>query len=274
MVELLDAMAVEQIDTNFFRGKLRHRTALVRTFGGEVAARALAAGSSGMPANFIVHSIHGYFVRSTTPEIPIDYLVDTVKHGRSFVVRRIRALQHGRETFLMVASFHIGDRGVRHADACPAAPDPEELVRIGHNDAGNEWEGWDIRRVPDRATGGAHQQVWLRYTHDLPDDAVTHSCALTYASDMTLLGAAVALHPGIAIQTAALDYSIWFMRPYRVDDWLLYDEISPSAEGGRAFTQGRIFSRNGELVAMVAQERMLRLAEPGYGTGLIERAAS
>ncbi|WP_194834222.1 acyl-CoA thioesterase II [Nocardia sp. XZ_19_369] len=274
MVELLDAMAVEQIDTNFFRGKLQHRTALVRTFGGEVAARALAAGSAGMPAGFKVHSIHGYFVRSTASEIPIDYLVDTVKHGRSFAVRRIRAVQHGRETFLMVASFHVGDRGVRHADACPEAPDPEQLARIGVGDAGNEWEGWDIRPVPDSAIGAARQQVWLRYTGELPDCPVTHSCALTYASDMTLLGAAVALHPGIAIQTAALDYSIWFMRPYRVDDWLLYDEISPSAGAGRAFTQGRIFSRTGELVAMVAQERMLRLADPSFGHSLVDRAAS
>lgn len=277
MVELLDAMAVEQIDTNFFRGKLQHRTALVRTFGGEVAARALAAGSSGMHAGFSVHSIHGYFVRPTTPEIPIDYLVDTVKLGRSFAVRRIRAMQHGRETFLMVASFHVGGHGVRHADPCPEAPEPDDLVPIGMGDTGNEWDGWDIRRVPDGAICAARQQVWLRYTGELPDCPVTHSCALTYASDMTLLGAAVAAHPGIAIQTAALDYSIWFMRPFRVDDWLLYDEISPSAAGGRAFTQGRIFSRSGDLVAMVAQERMLRLAEPAFlsdASELLDREAS
>ncbi|MFG1793944.1 acyl-CoA thioesterase [Nocardia sp. NPDC049149] len=264
MVELLDALAVEQIDTNFFRGKLPHRTVLVRAFGGEVAARALAAGSSGMSDGFAVHSIHGYFVRPMVSELPIDYLVDTVKAGRSFVVRRIRALQHGRETFLMVASFHAGDRGVRHADPCPDAPNPEELARIGANDPGYEWDRWDIRQVPGEPNGSARQQVWLRYTEPLPDCSVVHSCALTYASDMTLLGAAVAPHPGIAIQTAALDYSIWFMRPFRVDDWLLYDEISPSAEGGRAFTQGRIFSRSGELVAMVAQERMLRLADPDF----------
>ncbi|AFT99106.1 acyl-CoA thioesterase [Nocardia brasiliensis] len=274
MVELLDAMAVEEIDPNFFRGKRQHRTALMRTFGGEVAARALAAGSSGMPAEFMVHSIHGYFVRPTTPEVPIDYLVDTVKHGRSFAVRRIRAVQHGKETFLMVASYHVGDRGVRHADPCPDAPAPEALARIGADDAGNEWAGWDIRRVPDGPTHAARQQVWLRYTGELPACKVTHSCALTYASDMTLLGAAVAPYPGIAIQTAALDYSIWFLRPCRVDDWLLYDEISPSAEGGRAFTQGRIFSRDGQLVAMVAQERMLRLAEPEFGDTLTAKAAS
>ncbi|MCM6773590.1 thioesterase family protein [Nocardia sp. CDC159] len=259
MVELLEAIAVEQVDANIFRGRPRSDTALTRTFGGEVAARALAAGSCGMPVEFGVHSIHGYFVRPAVPGVPIDYTVDTVKHGRSFAVRWIRGVQHGHETFLMVASFHIGDHGVRHADPIPDAPAPEELFPADTG-AGYEWQGWDIRRVPDDLVGGgAHQQIWLRYTGILPGDLVTASCALTYASDMTLLGAAMAPYPGIAIQTAALDYSIWFLRPFRVDQWLLYDEVSPSADRGRAFTQGRIFNRDGELVAMVAQERMLRV---------------
>ncbi|MBF6332830.1 acyl-CoA thioesterase [Nocardia transvalensis] len=277
MVALLDAIAVEQVGTNIFRGRPRTDTVLARTFGGEVAARALAAGSAGKPPEFHVNSIHGYFVRPTVPGVPIDYQVDTVKHGRSFLVRWIRALQDGDEKFLMVASFHCGDQGVRHADPMPAAPSPDELVTVGSADPGNEWPGWDIRRVPDAEVGGgARQQIWLRYTEDLPGDMVTSTCALTYASDMTLLGAAMAPYPGLPIQTAALDYSIWFMRPFRVDDWLLYDEVSPSADGGRAFTQGRIFSRDGQLVAMVAQERMLRVvgAEFGQNSALIGKVAS
>ncbi|MGW4371501.1 acyl-CoA thioesterase [Nocardia takedensis] len=258
MGDFLDAIAIEQIDTNVFQGVPRSDTVLRRTFGGEVAACALAAGSSGLPSEFSVHSIHGCFVRPVSPGVAIDYIVDIVKQGRSFIVRWIRAVQGGKEMFLMIASFHVGHQGLRHADPFPHAPSPYELEVCGADAAGYEWHDWDIRRVPDAMIGGgAHQQIWLRYTGRLPDDDVVSTCALTYASDMTLLGAVAAHHPGISFHTAALDYSIWFLRPFRVDDWLLYHEESPSADQGRALAQGRIFGHDGQLVAMVAQERVL-----------------
>ncbi|WP_225731356.1 MULTISPECIES: acyl-CoA thioesterase II [unclassified Nocardia] len=273
MVHLIDTIALEPLDDNVFRSAPKAGTTPARVFGGEIAAKAVAAAAGSIGAEFAIHSLHGYFVRPGDPESSIDFEVEAVRDGRTFALRHVVARQGDRDIFVMNASYHVGDKGVRHADPAPMVPAPEAIARFGPAEPGHAWlsaigldDNWEIRRIPDGLTDSAdgphtRQQVWLRYTHPLPDDPVLHSCALAYASDITLLGAALTRHNWVKMQTAALDYSIWFLRPCRIDDWLLYDEASPSADFGRAFTNGRVFDRDGRLVAMVAQERMLRLVD-------------
>ncbi len=269
MATIHEALDVEQLEDDLFRGS-SPATHLQRTFGGQVAGQALVSAARTVGAELTVHSLHGYFLRPGRPTMPTVYLVDRVRDGRSFCTRRVTGVQDGKAIFSMSASFHRGgDEGPEHSDAAPVVPRPDELddatVRGPEEQAWytHEWPDWDIRAVPAdrivvRPGVAAQQQVWMRYRHPLGDDPVFHVCALAYMSDMTLLGSARVPHPDAHTQGASLDHALWFLRPFRADAWLLYDQTSPSAGFGRALTQGRIFDAGGQLVAAVVQEGLMR----------------
>jgi acyl-CoA thioesterase-2 len=231
-----------------------------------VAGQALVAATRTAPDDRSVHSLHGYFLNPGRPDMPVLYMVERLKDGRAFSSRRVSGVQDGRVIFNMAASFQVPEEAVEHQDAMPTVTPPEELSDVtDHNPELSElhrleWPGWDLRRdtrPPDG--GGARQNVWLRFHERLPDDPTLHICALAYASDLTLLGSALVPHPGVKVMMASLDHAMWFLRPFRADDWLLYAQTSPSAGGGRGLTQGQIFDRSGRLVAATMQEGLIRL---------------
>lgn len=276
--ELIALLDLEAIEDNLFRGR-QPDTALQRVFGGQVAAHALVAAARTVDPRYVVHSLHSYFLRPGDTSVPIVYDVDSVRDGRSFATRRVLARQHGRPIFQMSANFQVPEDGFDHQDAMPPVPPPEDcpdLVEIGGRTAGDveawrrEWAALQVRHVADSRPGGALEdpavpartRLWIRISGRLPDDPLQHIAAFTYASDMTLLGAALVPH-GVPIsspriQAASLDHAIWFHRPFRADEWWLYDQHSPSASGGRGFTIARVFARDGRLVASVAQEGLIR----------------
>ena len=218
-----------------------------------------------------VHSLHGYFLRPGDAKAPTVFIVERLRDGGSFCTRRVNAIQHGETIFSMSASFQTDQSGIEHQDAMPAAPPPDDLPGLTLD------EGVRRRRASASSTSGtsascraiswngcpgkaSQQQVWFRHRDPLPDDPVLHICALAYMSDLTLLGSAQVNHPEERkhLQVASLDHAMWFMRPFRADEWLLYDQSSPSACGGRALTQGKIFNQYGEMVAAVMQEGLTR----------------
>lgn len=271
---ITDVLDLERIDTGIYRGQVIP-SALSRTFGGQVASQALVAATRTVGPEYRVHSLHGYFVGPGDSDRPIIFLVDQVRDGRSFRVRSVKAVQDGRTLFVMQASFHLrDDNGPEHSNTMRSVPRPEDIVPDLSNTRPStkaflkDWEDWDIRIVPpeqfDHDPHAASQQVvWFRSKLALPDDETFHICTLAYMSDMTLLGSALVPHEGEPVQEASLDHAMWFMRPFRADEWLLYDQTSPSAHGGRALTTGRIFNQNGDLVASVVQEGLTRTLAPG-----------
>jgi acyl-CoA thioesterase II len=267
--EILD---LEQLEVNIYRGGVFSPESgnWQRTFGGHVAGQALVSAVRTVDDRYQVHSLHGYFLRPGDPKAPIVFLVERVREGRSFCTRRVSAIQHGETIFSMSASFQTDQRGIAHQVTMPAAPPPDDLPEMtplrAFDDAGwRQFEEWDVRVVPqeelERLPGRAsQQQVWFRHHDPLPDDSVLHICALAYMSDLTLLGSAQVTHLDERkhLQVTSLDHAMWFMRPFRADEWLLYDQSSPSACGGRSLTQGQIFSQYGEMVAAVMQEGLTR----------------
>ncbi len=268
MATIDEVLTVEQVDRDVFRGSSPN-TRMQRTFGGQVAGQALVAAVHTVAEGLHVHSLHGYFLRPGQPTVPTTYHVDRVRDGRSFATRRVTSMQDDQAIFSMSASFHVGDQGPEHQDEMPQVPAPESLTTTNGTAGGaaawfeQEWPDWAIRIIPDadvvpRPGIAAQQRVWFRYNHPLPDDPVFHVCVLAYMSDMTLLGSARVPHRDADTQGASLDHALWFLRPFRADAWLLYDQTSPSASHGRALTQGRIFDRAGNLVAAVVQEGLMR----------------
>jgi acyl-CoA thioesterase-2 len=267
--EILD---LEQLEVNIYRGRVFSPASgfLQRTFGGHVAGQSLVSAVRTVDPKYQVHSLHGYFLRPGDAQARAVYTVERLRDGGSFCTRRVNAIQHGNTIFSMSASFQTDQSGIEHQDAMPAAPPPDDLpgFRSGgaFDDAGfAQFAEWDVRIVPlDRVVRlpgkASQQQVWFRHTDPLPDDPVLHICALAYMSDLTLLGSAQVNHPDERkhLMIASLDHAMWFMRPFRADEWLLYDQSSPSACGGRALTQGKIFNQYGELVAAVMQEGLTR----------------
>jgi acyl-CoA thioesterase-2 len=268
MSSIEEILELEQLEKDIFRGIVAD-TMLTRTFGGQVAGQALVSAVRTVDEQYRVHSLHGYFLRPGNPTIPTVFLVDRIRDGRSFCTRRVTGVQDGQAIFTMSASFHVGDAGIEHADRMPPVPDPDELPDTARSVEElsweyREWADWDLRFVPQeqiarRPGVPAQQQVWFRYRGTLPEDPVFHICTLAYMSDMTLLGSAQVPHADVRVQQASLDHALWFLRPFRADEWLLYDQSSPSAGFGRALTQGRIFDRSGDLVAAVVQEGLTRL---------------
>ncbi|MDR3657192.1 MAG: acyl-CoA thioesterase II [Mycobacterium sp.] len=268
---------LEQLEVNIYRGRVFSPDSgyFQRTFGGHVAGQSLVSAVRTVEPGHLVHSLHGYFIRPGDAKAPTVFLVERLRDGGSFCTRRVNAVQHGETIFSMSASFQADQEGINHQDAMPAAAPPDGLPGLSSmkvfDDAGfRQFEEWDIRIVPperlERRPGRAsQQQVWFRHHDPLPDDPVLHICALAYMSDLTLLGSAQVTHleEREHLQVASLDHAMWFMRVFRADEWLLYDQSSPSACGGRALCQGKIFNQSGEMVAAVMQEGLTRFPR-GY----------
>jgi acyl-CoA thioesterase-2 len=251
-----------------------------RVFGGQVLAQSLVAASRTIE-NRNVHSMHGYFLRPGNMELPITFSVDRLRDGRSFSTRRVQAFQSDVPIFSMIASFQEEDPGLEHQDDFPSGiPDPESLPSaadlIGDNPhpVAQYWakaRPFDMRHVDSpiyfsvEGKPVAHQAVWLRALGPMPDDQSLHTAALAYASDYSILESIYRRHsiawshPGL--KSASLDHAMWFHRPAKVDQWMLYVQESPSAQGGRGLAVGRIFNSRGELLATVAQEGMVRVPE-------------
>lgn len=267
-------LGLEKIDTDIYRGPAVE-SKLIRTFGGQVAAQALVAATETVEADKAVHSLHGYFLAAGKAADPTVFLVDRLRDGRSFSSRQVRAVQNGETIFSMQASFHVRDDiGPEHSDVMRTVPMPEDFaeddftVPVSSRALLEEWGDWEIHVVPPEKYEHnkytpSQQVVWFRSKRPLPDDERFHVCTLAYMSDMTLLHSSLVPHPGHKVQMASLDHAMWFLRPFRADDWLLYDQVSPSAHAGRALTHGRIFDRAGNLVAMVTQEGLTRTLRPG-----------
>ncbi|TAM66356.1 acyl-CoA thioesterase II [Mycobacterium sp.] len=274
IVEILD---LEQLEVNIYRGSIFSPESgfLQRTFGGHVAGQSLVSAVRTVDPRYQVHSLHGYFLRPGDAKARTVFLVERTRDGGSFATRRVNAIQHGEIIFNMSASFQLDQEGVHHQDPMPAAPPPDGLPGLDSmkvfDEAGfKQFAEWDVCIVPRerlQLTPGkaAQQQVWFRHRDPLPDDQVLHICALAYMSDLTLLGSAQVTHLDVRehLQVASLDHAMWFMRAFRADEWLLYDQSSPSANGGRALCQGKIFTQSGEMVAAVMQEGLTRFRR-GY----------
>jgi acyl-CoA thioesterase-2 len=227
-----------------------------------------------------VHSLHAYFIRPGDPRVPIVYETERVRDGRSFTTRRVLAIQHGEAIFALSASFQLAEDGLDHSEPPPSdVPDPDSLLTIGERVVRGDDAGWlarnprpiDMRFVDEPAWSTARDggsdapvRVWMRADGNLPDDPLLHVCLLTYASDMTLLGSVVARHdvPAARLQMASLDHAMWFHRPFRADEWLLYTCYSPSASGSRGLATGRFTTQDGRLIATTVQEGLVRLRRP------------
>lgn len=282
VADLLRILDLEPLEVNLFRGR-SPQTGWQRVFGGQVVGQALVAATrtvDGRPP----HSLHGYFMRPGDPAVPIIYEVDRIRDGRSFVTRRVVAIQHGAAIFSMSASFHLDEPGYEHQMDMPEVPRPDELPsekmlkeqmmptmprairEYFERERPIELRHCDPMRYVDGKPRPPMQSVWIRATEALPKDPAIHQCVLAYASDMTLLDAALVAHGSSVfsgeIQAASLDHAMWFHKPFRADEWLLYTQDSPFAGGARGFTRGRIYTQGGELVASVAQEGLIRRRRP------------
>ncbi|MGV9300151.1 acyl-CoA thioesterase [Amycolatopsis sp. NPDC003676] len=273
LVALLD---LEKIEENIYRG-VSPAHSPVRVFGGQVAGQALVAAGRTVPEERRVHSLHAYFIRGGDPSVPIVYEVDRIRDGRSFTTRRVVAVQHGKAIFSLSASFQKDEPGIDHAEPMPDdVPAPESLPTFPELTAGyglrhaERPRPIDIRYIGEppwitRSTGErpTRHRVWMRADGTLSDNQLLHVCVLTYASDMTLLDSVLARH-GVywdvdKVLGASLDHALWFHRPFRADEWFLYDSTSPSASGARGLATGRFFTRDGLHVATVVQEGLLRV---------------
>jgi acyl-CoA thioesterase-2 len=277
---LLRILDLEPLEHNLFRGR-SPEDGWQRVFGGQVIGQALVAASRTVDADRKAHSLHGYFMRPGDPAVPIVYEVDRIRDGKSFVTRRVVAIQHGHAIFSMSASFQVEETGLDHQARAPVVPPPEELISeeelkrqfMEHAKEPIKRYWRRERPIETRPVSLAHyvsrqklepmQNVWFRATGPLPDDTAIHKCVLAYASDMMLLDTSLFPHGRLLfdrdLQVASLDHAMWFHRPFRADEWLLYAQDSPSASGSRGFARGAIFSREGVLVASVAQEGLIRV---------------
>jgi acyl-CoA thioesterase-2 len=278
--ELIDLLRLERLEEDLFRGQSRD-IGTRNVFGGQVVGQALSAAQQTVAADRIVHSLHAYFLRAGDIEAPIVYNVDRSRDGKSFSVRRVVAIQHGQPILNFAASFQVGEGGAEHQFDMPAVPMPEDLAppeQIPADELAKmpvklqRWlsrkSAFEFRYVSRRneiqpEKRPPYQQIWFRLIDRAPDDDALHRSMLAYASDFHLIGTAMLPH-GISylqhnVQVASLDHALWFHRPFRVDDWLLYSCDSPSAQGGRGLTRGMIYTRDGLLVASTAQEGLIRL---------------
>jgi acyl-CoA thioesterase-2 len=285
-----DRWELDRLDTDLYRAWCMEGSPL-RAFGGQVAAQALAAAATEVAAARPVNSLHAYFVRPGDTRKAIVYRVERTREGRSFSTRRVTALQDGAAILVLQASFHVPEEGIDHAPGSPVigGPDAHPLgdppARGGTSDARaiqtaeaqwlqeqSEKFRFELRfqespttLVARRGEVADGQRFWLRSRDPLPATAMAHACALTYASDMYLLSTALAVH-GLSVRNggyraSSLDHAIWFHRPCRVDDWLLYEQSSPTSAAGRTYSTGRVFDHDGLLIASVAQEGLVRRSD-------------
>jgi len=273
LVKLLD---LEPIEVNIFRG-VSPDEQRQRVFGGQVAAQALMAAGRTVERGR-VHSLHSYFLRPGDPNVPILYEVDRIRDGRSFTTRRVVAIQHGQAIFNLAASFHVEEEGpLEHQFTMPEVPDPESLPSLAerlepYRDKLADWfarphpiDQRHIGELPwmqhDRLE--PMQRLWIRADGTLPDDPLLHSCIAAYASDMSLFDTMLAPHEvrwdDADFMGASLDHCMWFHRPFRADEWLLYDMDSPTAYGARGLARGFLYTRDGRLAVSMVQEGLMRL---------------
>jgi acyl-CoA thioesterase II len=277
--ELVDLLKLERIEHNLFRGQSRD-IGTKYVFGGQVLGQALSAAQQTVDPARRAHSLHAYFLRTGDIEAPIVYDVDRSRDGNSFSVRRVQAIQHGQPIFNLAASFHIEEPGFSHQAAMPDVPPPEDLEETRFDPAviatlPAKIQRWLTRRGPFEfrhvyprdelkpPKRPPYQHAWFRLSDRIDDDPALHRAMLAYASDFHLIGTTTLPH-GISylqhnVVMASLDHALWFHRPFRVDDWLLYACDSPSACGARGLARGQIFSRDGCLVASTAQEGLVRV---------------
>jgi len=279
LATLLSVLDLERLEENLFRGR-GPSVGWQRVFGGQVLGQSLVAAVRTVPEDRLAHSAHAYFLLGGDPKAPIVYDVERIRDGGSFTTRRVKAIQHGRPIFAITASFHKSEPGLDHESSMPDVPAPEDLpsekdllARLMQHLPENMRSYWererpievrfvDPSRYFERKPQNPVQMVWMRATGRLPDTPTFHQCVLAYASDFTLLDTALIAHGRLAfdtdIQLASLDHAMWFHRPFRADEWLLYVQDSPSAFGARALCRGSVFTRDGKLVATVAQEGLVR----------------
>jgi acyl-CoA thioesterase II len=278
--DLLTVLDLEQLEVNLFRGR-SPQVGWQRVYGGQVIGQALVAACrtvdvGGRPP----HSLHAYFLLPGDPKVPIIYEVDRIRDGKSFTTRRVVAIQHGEAIFILSASFQHAEEGPTHGLAMPDVPAPESLptaeerIEAVKDQLPRDVWKWMMRERPiDTRSVTDHnpfkpvareprQLVWIRASGSLPDDPLLHQTVVAYASDLMLLDTATLPH-AIAWNDphyvmASLDHAMWFHRPFRADAWLLYAQESPAAHGARGFTLGHFFTRDGVLVASVAQEGLIR----------------
>jgi acyl-CoA thioesterase-2 len=270
---------IEPMSETAFLGR-SPRDGWQRVYGGQVLGQALVAAGRTVDEKRAAHSLHAHFLIGGEPLHPIDYDVERTRDGRSFSTRRVRASQHDRLIFTMTASFHVPEDGFDHEAEMPKAPPPDELPaaekvmapymnqlpevirRYWMGERPIEMRPVDMSRYLDRRKRRPQQLIWLRANGKLPDDLRLHQSVLAYASDFTLLDTALIAHGRLLfdsdLQLASLDHALWFHRPFRADDWILYAQDSPSAYGGRGFCRGSMFSREGHLIASTAQEGVMR----------------
>jgi len=281
---VLDILDLEPIEVNLFRGR-SPQSGWQRVFGGQVIGQALVAACRTVE-NRHPHSMHAYFLLPGDPKVPIIYEVDRIRDGKSFATRRVVAIQHGHAIFSMSVSFHNDEPGLAHQASMPAVPPPEALPseselreearhkmpeavrRYYERERPIELRPVEYARYSGKKFEEAKFHVWIRTIGRLPDDPAIHQCVLAYASDLTLLDTALVPYGRTLFErefmAASLDHALWFHRPFRADDWLLYAQESPNLSGARGLARGLIFTRDGTLVASVAQEGLLRERRSGH----------
>ncbi|MDH3222309.1 MAG: acyl-CoA thioesterase II [Gemmatimonadota bacterium] len=287
--DLVRLLELEPLELNIYRG-LNRDIGTGRIFGGQVLAQALVAARRTVDEeDRTVHSLHGYFILAGDLDIPVVYFVDRLRDGRSYSTRRVTAIQHGRAIFNMAASFHRPEEGLSHQADMPEVPGPQglpselEIVREKQDQIPKSLRGLltqdrplDFRPVEawdpfDTALGPAIRRTWIKTVGTLSDDSLHHQAVLAYASDYGLLDTALGPHGRSVrdgrVMAASLDHAIWFHRPFRADEWMLYVKDAPVTFGGRGFSRGSFYTQGGTLVASVAQEGVLRVADPSRRGG-------
>ena len=280
LADLLELLKLERLEINLFRGQSRDIVG-PRVYGGQVLGQALSAAQQTVEQPRCAHSIHAYFLRAGDASAPIVYDVDRSRDGRSFSSRRVVAIQHGRPILNLAASFQVPEEGIEHQDTMPDVPGPDELrdvveyARELNDDVPEKLRRSFTSNRPfefrpthkpdflDAQRRAPKQHVWFRAVDSVPDDQDLHRALLAYVSDYNLLATATLPHgitfPHGNVQMASLDHAMWFHRPLKVDDWLLYTLDSPRASGARGLARGLIFDRGGTLVASAAQEGLIRV---------------
>ncbi|MDT8427907.1 MAG: acyl-CoA thioesterase II [Pseudomonadales bacterium] len=280
LTQLLQHLELEKLDENIYRSAHQNE-GWGRVYGGQVLAQALLSANHTVPADRQPHSLHAYFLRPGDLKHPILFQVDRIRDGQSFTTRRVVAIQHGKAILNMATSFQIAEEGYSHQSTMPQVPPPEQC--LSRQEMAEKFKdsmsaemlarasksfAIDLRHVepenliqPEKSD--PVRSVWFRVNAELPEDYAQHAHLLAYASDMTLLQTCLRPHAQSLfdpkLQIASLDHAMWFHRPFRMDQWLLYAQDSPSAAAARGFNRGSIFTQAGELVVSVAQEGLIRL---------------
>lgn len=282
LAALLAVLGLEALGGDRFRGGSVNQH-WRRVYGGQVVAQAMVAAFRTVEDRK-AHSLHAYFVRMGDPKTPIDYEVTRIRDGRAFSTRNVVASQKGEAIFTMSASFHNGEPGLEHQTPMPDVPMPEDLpdedtleqlLKEKHSEEAAklvsrlppiEFRPIDVERFLDPSSRASTQDVWMRISEAVPDDPILNQVLIAYMSDYSLIDTALAGHGRTimdpSLQVASIDHALWFHRPGRADDWLLYNQDSPSMSGARGFCRGLIFSRDGTLIASAVQEGLFRERPP------------